>query len=369
MASRARTSSRRWLGALVRGAQFIVPLLIVIALWRHIAPILLLLVIALLLSSVLAPLVALLESRLRLSRLLGVLTVYAVMLTLIFGLAKMVGGVVVRQADEMMEQFRGKELESLITNLKVSVVGFLPEAVRPTVEVRLAEMVEHPPAFLTDLAGDLAGFIGKLISMGMNLILVLVFTFILLLEARNFKVQFLRAMPNAYFEMTLNLLDKINDQVSGYLRGQAIAAASVGVLSTLGLFIIQLAMGVVIPYFVIIGMLAGFANLIPFIGPFVGMIPAIVVYLMTDQVEGIDGLVPVVIVAMFILVQMIDNFFVSPKIMSASVGIHPLVVMVVILIGGSIMGPLGMLFAVPTYGVVKATTTELVWGLKAYRIL
>nr|NGX46639.1 hypothetical protein [Chlamydiota bacterium] len=60
---------------------------------------------------------------------------------------------------------------------------------------------------------------------------------------------------------------------------------------------------------------------------------------------------------------------VSPKIMSASVGMHPLVVIVVIMIGGSLMGSLGMLFAVPTFGVLKVTLSEVVWGLKAYRIL
>jgi predicted PurR-regulated permease PerM len=143
----------------------------------------------------------------------------------------------------------------------------------------------------------------------------------------------------------------------------------VGVLSTIGLYLLSWILDVSIPYAFIIGMLAGIANLIPFIGPFVGMIPAIISYLVTPQAAGISVLVPLGIIAMFLAVQMIDNFFISPKIMSSNVGMHPLLVMVVIMVGNSIMGPLGMLFAIPTFGVLRATMNEVIWGLKAYRIL
>ena len=165
------------------------------------------------------------------------------------------------------------------------------------------------------------------------------------------------------------MLEKIQAHVRGYLRGQGAAAGTVGILSTIGLYLVAWIFDVTIPYAFIIGMLAGFANLIPFIGPFVGMVPAILAYVMTPQVLGIQVIVPVMIVVMFMVVQMIDNFFVSPKIMSASAGMHPLMVMIVIMVGGSMMGPLGMLFAVPTFGVVKVTLEEIVWGMKAYRLL
>jgi len=363
------TPARRFLQTFLRGAQIIIPLAAVILLWRHVAPILLLLVLALLLTSIFSPLVNWLESRFTGNRLLAVLAVYLVIILTVSGLAYLLGGTLIDQANTMVSAFQGKNLEELITNLKESVLAFIPKTLRPRVEEYLLSMVESPPAFLTDLAGSLAGLILKLADLVGKLILVLVFAFILLLESRNFKVTFMRAVPNAYFEMILNLLEKIQDQVSGYLRGQGMAALTVGVLSTIGLFLISQIGRVAIPYFVIIGMLAGLANLIPFIGPFVGMVPAIGVYLMTPQPAGISAIVIVVIIAMFLTVQAIDNFFVSPKIMSASVGIHPLVVIVVIMIGGSLMGPLGMLFAVPAFGVMKVTVVEVVWGLKAYRIL
>ena len=369
MAATPATPTRRLIQTLMRGSQIIVPLAAVILLWRHVAPILLLLVLALLIASILSPLVNWLETRFGGSRLLGVLAVYSAIILIIVGAAYILGGTLIEQANTLVSAFQGKNLEDLVNNLKESVLVFIPQSLRPRVEAYLLSMAETPPAFLSDLAGSLAGIVFSLANLVGKLVFVLVFAFILLLESRNFKVAFMRAVPNAYFEMILNLLEKIHAQVSGYLRGQGMAALTVGVLSTIGLFLISQLGGVAIPYFVIIGMLAGLANLIPFIGPFVGMVPAIGVYLMTPQPAGINLVMIVVIIGMFLFVQAIDNFFVSPKIMSASVGIHPLVVIVVIMIGGSLMGPLGMLFAVPTFGVFKVTLSEVVWGLKAYRIL
>ncbi len=369
MAATPATPARRLIQTLMRGSQIIFPLAAVILLWQHVAPILLLLVLALLLASIFSPLVNWLETQFGGSRLLAVLAIYATIILIIVGTVYMLGGTLINQANTLVSSFEGKNLEDLINNLKESVLAFVPQSLRPKVDAYMLSLVEKPPAFLSNLAGSLAGIVFKLADMVSKLILVLVFAFILLLESRNFKVAFVRAVPNAYFEMILNLLEKIHKQVSGYLRGQGMAALTVGVLSTIGLFLISQLGDVAIPYFVIIGMLAGLANLIPFIGPFVGMVPAIGVYLMTPQTNGISMAMIVVIIGMFLFVQAIDNFFVSPKIMSASVGIHPLVVIVVIMIGGSIMGPLGMLFAVPTFGVLKVTLSEVLWGLKAYRIL
>lgn len=364
-----QTTTRKLLQTLLRGSQIIVPLLTVMLLWRHVAPILLLLVLALLLTSILAPLTSWLEFQLADSRLLAVLVIYGAIILVIVTLVSFLAPVLVNEAKSMAAALGGQSNETLTQALKTSLLKILPEDLAPMVEANMAAWVASGGAFLKSLLDDLAGIIGALVGLIMNLILVLVFTFIVLLESRNFKVQFIRAVPNAYFELSLNLLDKIQDQVSGYLRGQGIAAATVGVLSTIGLYFLSWLLDVSIPYAFIIGMLAGFANLIPFVGPFVGMVPAILAYLMTPQAGGLQAMVPVAIVLMFLVVQMIDNFFVSPKIMSASVGMHPLVVIVVIMIGNSLMGPLGMLFAVPTFGIIKVTLAELVWGLRAYRIL
>ncbi|MFC1746707.1 AI-2E family transporter [Candidatus Neomarinimicrobiota bacterium] len=353
----------------VRFAQTLVPLAVVILLWNHISGVLLLLVISLLLASLLGPLVSIIESYLRGNRLGAVLSVYLALILLIVSSIRGLAPVLINEARSMATALQGQSVETLIQSTQDALLEIMPEALAPTIQENSANLVEKAGGQLSALMNGLAGIIGSVVGVVMNLIIVLVFTFILLLEARNFKVQFLRAVPNAYFEMALNLLEKIHQQVSGYIRGQGIAALSVGILSTLGLYLVAWLTEVNIPYAFIIGMVAGFANLIPFIGPFVGMIPAILAYLMTAQAAPITVSVPLIIVGMFLSVQMIDNFLISPKIVSSSVGIHPIMVIILIMIGGSLGGPLGMLFAIPTFGVLKVTSTEVVWGLRSYRMI
>lgn len=362
-------SSRHQLRLFIRLAQIIVPLAALILLWPHLAPILLLLVLSLLLASVMGPVVNWAESLLGGNRLLAILGAYASIILVIIGLARTLAPILVNEAKDMASALEGQSVATLTIAAKETLIDLLPQEMSPIIEANIGSWVATSGTLLKSLLNDLAGIIGRFVGLVMNLILVLVFTFILLLEARNFKVRFFKAIPNAYFEMTLNLADKIHHQVSGYLRGQGIAALTVGMLSTAGLYLLSWLLDVNIPYAFIIGMMAGFANLIPFIGPFVGMVPAILAYLMTPQAGGIQIMMPLAIVAMFLIVQMIDNFFVSPKIMSTSVGMHPIVVIVVIMVGNSLMGPLGMLFAVPTFGVIKVTFTEVIWGLRNYRMI
>ena len=212
----AATPARRLIQALMRGSQIIFPLAAVILLWRHVAPILLLLVLALLLASIFSPLVNWLETRFGGRRLLAVLAVYATIILIIVGTVYILGGTLIEQANTLVSAFQGKKL------------AFVPQSLRPKVDTYLLSIVEEPPAFLSNLAGSLAGIVFKLADMVGKLVLVLVFAFILLLESRNFKVAFVRAVPNAYFEMILNLLEKIHKQVSGYLRGQGMAALRPG---------------------------------------------------------------------------------------------------------------------------------------------
>jgi predicted PurR-regulated permease PerM len=106
------------------------------------------------------------------------------------------------------------------------------------------------------------------------------------------------------------------------------------------------------------------------VGPFVGMIPAILVALMNNLGSDVAlahqlfGVIPspfyiLDIIFMFIVVQQIDNNLITPILVGESVGLHPMIVMIVLLIGGTLMGPLGMLFAVPTAGVIKVILDEI----------
>ena len=175
------------------------------------------------------------------------------------------------------------------------------------------------------------------------------------------------------------MIYNIEQQISKYLRGQILAASSVAVLSVIGLFILN-RLGANITLIVFIGIIAGLANLIPMVGPFIGMIPAILIALMNNigndaaLTHQLFGAVPspfyiLDIVLMFIIVQQIDNNFITPVLVGESVGLHPMAVMIVLLIGGTLIGPLGMLFAIPAAGVLKVVISEIVFVTKNSHLL
>mgnify|MGYP001178852395 CR=1 FL=1 len=141
--------------------------------------------------------------------------------------------------------------------------------------------------------------------------------------------------------MSLKIIDRISAQISSYVRGTLTAAFIVGALSIMGLNILCAVTDMQHDYIIIVGIIAGIFNLIPFIGPAMGVIPAIIIYLVTDQAIPIHIIYILLIIAVFAIVQLIDNLVMSPYIMGGSMGIHPMLVIILVLLGASISGILG----------------------------
>ena len=164
-------------------------------------------------------------------------------------------------------------------------------------------------------------------------------------------------VPNAYFELTLNLLHQINGQIGGYIRGQLLSVFLVASLSVTGLFIVGM------PYFLPVGVLAGIANMIPYLGPLIGIVSATIVALAMGKGFGMVMWVIVV----FLIIQIIDNILIQPMVVAKSVDLHPLIVLVVVMIGSDLMGIVGMLVAVPFTGILKVSGQTVYEGIKGYR--
>ena len=207
-------------------------------------------------------------------------------------------------------------------------------------------------------ANESLSLLGNMVALISTLAIVPFVVFFLLRDGRGMKKTFISYVPNRYFEMTLNFLHKVDQQLGGYLRGQFIEAAVVGVLSVIALGILQ------VKYFTVIGIFAGLANLIPYVGPVAGAIPAIVLTL----TEGGETATIIYIIAAFALIQFIDNIFVQPMVLSRSVDLHPLVIVLAVLIGAQFFGLLGMVLAVPAAGIVKVTSRELYDGFRKFHI-
>jgi len=188
-------------------------------------------------------------------------------------------------------------------------------------------------SFLRHIPGLLLNFLPLLIYIG-----VIPFaTFFLLLDDVMFKKKIIELVPNRYFETTLLLIFSLNRQMVQLLRGMCAEAIIFSILASFGLWLINL------DYPIVIGIFAGLSNLIPYVGPVVGTLSAFLVAVMTGQ----PPIFFFYIILVFIGVKFIDDVFVQPIVFSRAANLHPLIVIILVLLGSELGGIVGMFLAVP----------------------
>lgn len=340
----------------------IISVAVVYFIWPYISSVLVLLVFTFLFTTILLPAVDRVNRNIG-SRVISVLLVITAVIAVIGWFLTTFASGIATQASEFSAQIESREVTEQLQKLSEKALAIVPKTMIPE-NVDVAGKLKSLATRLLPLAGAFVGFF-------FNMVMVIIFTVILLYEYHNFKRSLVQFIPNKYFEVGLRLLYNIEKQVSSYLQGQLLAATSVAILSIIGLFILD-SMGANLTLIIFIGIIAGLANLIPLVGPFVGMIPAIMIAVMNNLASGNEmalthqlfGIIPspfyiLDIIFMFIVVQQIDNNFITPMLVGESVGLHPMAVMIALLIGGTLLGPLGMLFAVPAAGILKVIMHEV----------
>ncbi len=210
---------------------------------------------------------------------------------------------------------------------------------------------EWASGFLAQTPQFLTKALTNIVNIVSYFVLVPFIAFFLLRDGRAFKRGLIHLVPNRFFETTLSINSKVEDQVGRYLRGILLEASTIGVLSVIGLVIIGLDQAVVV------GLVAGAANLVPYLGPITGTLVGLFVAITT-------GGSALGVLVVFAAVQFIDNWVLQPVVMSRSVRLHPLLVFLAVIFGGTYAGLLGMVLAVPLVGAVVVTIATLREGLK-----
>ena len=341
------------------------------------SPLILILIFSFLLTSIFLQPVDYIEGYVQ-SRVIGVIAVLGISITI----AVLFMGSFLKSFSIQIKTFSNKiqkdNFNIAVENLSAKIKSFLPEFFNNLVP-ESDKIILLAKNFMVNVFQNVLVLLGSAGNFIFILLMVLVFTIILLIEYHDFKRSLVRFIPNKYLEIGLRTIYNIENQISKYLRGQILAASSVAILSIIGLFILNKT-GANITLVIFIGIIAGLANLIPMVGPFIGMIPAILIAIMNNignesaLSHYIFNIIPSPffifdIILMFIIVQQIDNSFITPLVIGESVGLHPMVVMIVLIIGGTLMGPLGMLFAIPATGVLKVLLRELIFISKNSHLL
>jgi predicted PurR-regulated permease PerM len=181
---------------------------------------------------------------------------------------------------------------------------------------------------------------------------------------------FISLVPNRYFELSLTVLDMLDDAIGKYLRGTLMECFLVGFTLAFGLFLLGIPLSVAVA----IGVVSGLVNAIPFLGTVIGLIIGLGYALIAENVSPVlPGLNPddlaIYVVVLVGIAHVLDNVVFQPFVLGSAVNVHPLVVMIAIMSGSLLMGLWGMLFAIPTVVVVKTAVETLFKELKDYRII
>lgn len=180
-----------------------------------------------------------------------------------------------------------------------------------------------------------------------DLVLAMVIAYYFVKDAELFKSLVLYLVPRKWRNGITGAGREINQVLSNFIQGQLLTAIIVGLLESAGLVIAG------VKYPLVLGMIGGLANIIPYFGPIIGVIPAAAVALIQSPVKAVWA------VAVFSIVQQIDNAFISSKIIEGKVGLHPVTTMLVVLVGGEFFGIAGMLLSVPVTAILKIVVKRL----------
>lgn len=283
--------------------------------------------------------------------------------TLLFvGIIGIIALAVVLLSDRLMTELQHlvsgvnlQDPQKLIDQFRVNLESSFPSLAKTKIFERLAEQAStYGGTFLNTSMESITHLFSALGTM----IIIPFIIFFFLKDSRQLKKLIVQMMPNRSFEMSLSLIHKISLQLGRYIRGQLMDSAIVGLMIIIALLILDLR------YAIFIGILAGLANMIPYLGPIVGGIPAALVSIMDN---GNFSGVPSIVLA-FALIKIIDDVIVQPLVVSKSVELHPVLVILAIVAGGHLGGIFGMIIAVPLTSIVKVTIGILHWGFTRYYI-
>jgi predicted PurR-regulated permease PerM len=291
--------------------------------------------------------------RLHLPRLFGALLGLFVMAAVIVAVGALVWPTVREQGAELIEQ---------LPDLYVGIVDWLRETA-PRLGLDIEEFLSQQaieewlrdPANQATIQELLFGFgagAGVVLRGVAETIAVIglapILAVYILMDMKKFQSQSLELTPPRLRPEVAYVGGEVGTAMGSFVRGQLLVAVLVGIASSIGMWAIDL------PFWLIIGIVAGFLNLIPFLGPVVGgALAALVALLNGDPWQAFWAVV------IMIVVQQIDNHLVTPMVQRARVNLSPLVIVLALIIGGALAGLLGVLVAIPATAAIRIVVGHL----------
>ena len=210
------------------------------------------------------------------------------------------------------------------------------------------DISQNAPELLETIAVNVYGF-GRIT---IQFIMAIFIAFYMLLDKERFSLKAKKGIytffPKEKADVILRSAIRTHHIFQNFIVGKAVDSLIIGILAFIGLNLMKA------PYPLILSLIIGVTNMIPYFGPFIGAIPAILITLLIDPPLAIA-------VGIFVLIlQQFDGNYLGPKILGNSVDLNPLWIILAVLIGGAFMGPVGMFVGVPVFATIKTFASEYV---------
>jgi predicted PurR-regulated permease PerM len=207
---------------------------------------------------------------------------------------------------------------------------------------------------LSSLTTSIGSVVGTITSVVITAITVPVMLFYMLRDGERLIPSIQRLLPQRYRAEATDLLVKMGNTISSYIAGQLIECLFVGTFTFLGYLLIQM------PYGFLLGFIAGICNIIPYVGPYIGIAPALLIAITVSPMKAI------LVIVVVIVVQQVDGNLIYPNVIGRTLAIHPLTIIILLLVAGNLAGIMGMIFAIPVYAIVKTIVTYF-WNIYQLR--
>ncbi|MDU1043930.1 MULTISPECIES: AI-2E family transporter [Peptoniphilus] len=216
------------------------------------------------------------------------------------------------------------------------IVSNILDSITKAVNKLVGNMQESLMKSASNLLSKLYG----LVTGAFRLLLVLIFSFYFSVDKEKFTLKLKKAIPNKHRKDVTYLATRIDTALQQFIRGRLLMAIFVGVLTMIYLLILR------VDFAIIIGLITCVADIIPYIGPFLGCAPAVLFAFMDSPIKALWVLI------LFVLIQWVENNILAPKLIGNSTGLSPLIVLISIIIGGGLFGVWGMVISVPITSII-----------------
>ncbi len=296
------------------------------------------------------PLVTFLEKR-KVPKWIAILAAYVAIALFIYGVVKLVAPAI----NDQLENFI-KNLPTMVATVtdwvnyvqenRNTFPSFVQDAINSATEDLQTKIQDNVGNIANGVLG-IFGFIGGFINTLFALVLVPFILFYMLKDSPRFAKSVTVFFPKSKKDHVLEILKDMDKTIATYIQGQMLVSLIVGILLYIGYLIIGL------DYSLVLAVFGMFTNVIPFLGPYIAVIPAVLVAVFQEP------MMVLYVAIIMVVAQQIEGNIISPNVMGKTLNIHPLTIIVLILTAGNLVGIIGIIFVIPAYSILKVIVVNI----------